>query len=97
MEGLTEVFPTDSQPNLASTMDSSAPSLGMPPQGAEVSCSSQGRGVGLFALSTSPSDSGLSMDDQIKDPKVCLWVFMLCEKFLAQPKSLHWHLFQPQM
>lgn len=75
MAGLTEiVFPADdSQPNLTSTRGSSAPSLGVPQgaaQGTEVSCSPQGKGVGLFALSTSPGEDGLSMDDQIKDPKV---------------------------
>lgn len=73
MAGLTEVFPTDSQPNLTSTREGLAPSLGLPQgtsQEAGVSSSPQGRGVGLFALSSSPSDSGLSMDDQIKDPKV---------------------------
>lgn len=69
MAGLTDVFPTDSQPNLTSTREGLAPSLGVP-QEAGVSSSPQGRGVGLFALSSSPSDSGLSMDDQIKDPKV---------------------------
>lgn len=75
MAGLTDVvFPVDSHPELSGTRGNSAPSLSVPqgPQGAEVSTSSQGKGVGVFALSTSPGENGLPMEDQIKDPKVQL-------------------------
>ena len=41
------------------------------PQGAaEVSASPQGKGVGVFALGTSPGENGIPMEEQIKDPKV---------------------------
>jgi hypothetical protein len=79
MAHLTDlVFPVASHPELASptkiraaeVRGGSAPSLGMP-RGGEVSASPQGKGVGLFALSTSPADIGLMMEEKIKDPKVC--------------------------
>ena len=72
MAHLTDiVFPTGSHPELATAElgGVSASSLGVP-EGEEVSTSPQGKGVGIFALSTSPGDNGLMMEEQIKDPKV---------------------------
>lgn len=72
MAHLTDiVYPTGSHPKLAAAevRGGSAPSLGVPER-EEVSTSPQGKGVGIFALSTSPGDNGLMMEEQIKDPKV---------------------------
>lgn len=73
MAHLTDiVYPVNSCPQLGSAeiKGGSVPGLSVP-QGEEVSTSPQGKGVGVFALSTSPGDNGLMMEDQIKDPKVC--------------------------
>lgn len=71
MAHLTDIiYPVNSCPELALT---SAPSLSVP-QGEEVSTSPQGKGVGIFALGTSPGDNGLMLEDRIKDPKVCRYI-----------------------
>lgn len=68
------VFPVNSHPDLVNGTTSSPHlyvSNGMS-QGAEVSTSSQGKGVGVFALSASSGVNVLAMEDQMKDPKVNL-------------------------
>lgn len=66
----------DSHPELllggggSSGSNLSVPPQEVPHQGAEVSASPLGKGVGVFGLIASPSENGITMDDQIKDPKV---------------------------
>lgn len=67
MAGRTDlVFPVNSHPDLVNGTASLCVSNGIT-QGAEVSTSPQGKGVGVFALS---GENGLAMEDQMKDPKV---------------------------
>lgn len=66
----------DSHPELllggggSSGSNLSVPPQEVPHQGAEVSASPLGKGVGVFGLIASPSENGITMDDQIKDPKL---------------------------
>ena len=82
MAGRTKLLhPVDSHPELQVRDSGSASGLGMLPAQAakmmvgEVCASSQGKGVGVFALGTSSgSENGFKMEEEVKDPKVCLFV-----------------------